>query len=259
MPYFGLGVYLMDDGKEVIQAVQHALKEGYRLIDTARAYDNESGVGKAIRESSVHRSEIFVTTKLWNSDHGYDRALKAFDKSLKTLDLDYIDLFLIHWPVEGKRKDTWKAFETLLESGKCRAIGVSNYMIPHLKELLDMASVPPAVNQVEFSPFLYQKDLLDFCRQHNIQLEAYSPLTRTKKFSNDVVASLAEKYNKTPAQIMIRWTLEHEIVVIPKSSQPKRISENAQVFDFSIEAEDMEKLDNLNENFRVSWNPVTVS
>lgn len=258
MPYFGLGVYLMNDGKEVQTAVQYALDIGYRLIDTASAYDNESGVGKAIRQSTVERSEIFVTTKLWNSDHGYDKARKAFEKSLKKLDLDYIDLYLIHWPVKNKRKETWRALETLLDDGLCRAIGVSNYMLPHLRELLDYAAILPAVNQVEFSPFLYQKDLLDFCNNHNIQLEAYSPLTRGKKFNNEVLVSIADKYKKTAAQILIRWALEHQVVVIPKSSNPDRIEENADVFDFSIEDQDMEKLDNLNEDFRVSWNPTSV-
>jgi len=239
-------------------AVQHALSIGYRLIDTAKLYDNEGDVSRAVRESSVPRSDIFVTTKLWNSDHGYDKAIKAFHHGLETLQLDYIDLYLIHWPVEGLRRETWRALETVLEEGKCRAIGVSNYTIPHLQDLLDTARIVPAVNQVEFSPFLYQKELLEFCRDQRIQLEAYSPLTRGKKLSNEIIRTIAAKYAKTAAQIMIRWALQHELVVIPKSSHPDRIWENADIFDFSISEEDMVTLDGLNENFRVSWNPTGI-
>ncbi len=258
MPRLGLGVYLMDPGEETRQAVKTALEEGYRLIDTAAMYGNERDVGRAVKESSVPREEIFLTTKLWNSDHGYDRALRAFDKSLQLLDLDYIDLYLIHWPVEGLRKETWRALEKLYNDGKCRAIGVSNYTISHLTELLDCADVPPAVNQVEFSPFLYQKDLLDYCQSKDIRLEAYSPLTRTKKFNNPVIKQMAEKYQKSPAQIMIRWALQHEVIVIPKSSHRERIRENARVFDFSISAEDMETLNGLHQNYHVSWDPTHV-
>jgi diketogulonate reductase-like aldo/keto reductase len=258
MPYFGLGVYLIHSGEETFRAVQHALNVGYRLIDTARMYDNEEDVGRAVQESSIPRSEIFVTTKLWNSDHGYDKALRAFQRSLEALRLDYINLYLIHWPVEGLRRDTWRALETVLEEGKCRAIGVSNYTIPHLKDLLGKARIVPAVNQVEFSPFLYQKELFDFCREQGIQMEAYSPLTRGKKFKDKTLRTMAEKYDKTAAQILIRWALQHDLVVIPKSSHPGCISENADVFDFLISEEDMLKMDKLNENFRVSWNPTRI-
>jgi diketogulonate reductase-like aldo/keto reductase len=258
MPYFGLGVYLMDPGEETWQAVSIALEAGYRLIDTAAMYGNERDVGLAIKESNILREEVFVTTKLWNSDHGYDRTLRAFDKSLKLLDMDYIDLYLIHWPVEGLRKETWRAMEKIYHNGRCRAIGVSNYTISHLTELLDCADVPPAVNQVEFSPFLYQKDLQDFCNSKNIRLEAYSPLTRTKKFNNSTIQKIAEKYQKSSAQIMIRWALQHEVIVIPKSSNRERIRENALVFDFSISAEDMETLNGLNQNYHVSWDPTHV-
>ena len=258
MPRLGLGVYLMDPGEETRQAVMTALEEGYRLIDTAAMYGNERDVGRAVKESPVPREEIFVTTKLWNSDHGYDRTLRAFDKSLQLLDMEYIDLYLIHWPVEGLRKETWRAMEKLYNDGKCRAIGVSNYTISHLTELLDCADVPPMVNQVEFSPFLYQKDLLNFCQSKDIRLEAYSPLTRTKKFNNPVIKQVAEKYKKSPAQIMIRWALQHEVIVIPKSSHRERIWENARVFDFSISEEDMETLNGLNQNYHVSWDPTHV-
>jgi methylglyoxal/glyoxal reductase len=258
MPRMGLGVYLMDPGEETRQAVMTALEEGYRLIDTAAMYGNERDVGRAVKESPVPREEIFVTTKLWNSDHGYDRTLRAFDKSLQLLDMEYIDLYLIHWPVEGLRKETWRAMEKLYNDGKCRAIGVSNYTISHLTELLDCADEPPAVNQVEFSPFLYQKDLLEFCQSKDIRLEAYSPLTRTKKFNNSIIQQMAQKYQKSPAQIMIRWALQHEVIVIPKSSHRERIRENARVFDFSISEEDMETLNGLNQNYHVSWDPTHV-
>ncbi len=255
MPYFGLGVYKTAQGKETIEAVSYALEIGYRLIDTAAAYGNEKEVGIAVKESGIPRKEIFITTKLWNDDHGYDSALKAFDESLKRLNLDYVDLYLIHWPVPGLRQESWKALEKIYSEGRCRAIGVSNYMIRHLEEMKQYAEIIPAVNQVEFSPFLYQKDLLDYCRSNKIEVEAYSPLARMKKKNNPVVNSIAKKYNKTHAQILIRWCLEHKLIVIPKSSDKKRIRENADVFDFELSKEDMRQLDSLNENFRVSWDP----
>ncbi len=258
IPFFGLGVYLAKPGPEALEAVKFALSIGYRLIDTARMYENESDVGKAVRESSVPRQEIFVTTKLWNSDHGYDRTLKAFDKSLKTLGLKYIDLYLIHWPVEDRRRESWQALETLLEEGRCRSIGVSNYQIGHLQELLEHARYIPAINQVEFNPFLYQRELLEFCRGAGIQLQAYCPLTRGRKFSDETLVSIANVHHKTPAQILIRWALEHDVVVIPKSSRIERIRENAGVFDFSLSPAEMTRLDSLHEDLRVCWDPTTV-
>jgi len=258
MPFFGLGLYLAREGQEIQNAMNHALQIGYRLFDTASMYGNEADVGKIVRESNIPREDLFITTKLWNSDHGYDNTIRAFHKSMRKMGLEYLDLYLIHWPVENLRKDSWRALETLYQEEKCRAIGVSNYQIPHLEELLQYAEIVPTVNQVEFSPFLYQKKLLDFCCQHQIQLESYSPLTRGKKFDHPDLKRLAEKYQKTPAQILIRWNLEHNIVVIPKSSNPERISENAQVFDFTLDPEDMTILDNLDQNYRVSWNPTGV-
>lgn len=255
MPIFGLGVFRAEAGKEAQKAVEHALQVGYRHIDTAWMYGNEKDVGKAIKESGIPREEIFVTTKLWNDHHGYDSALKAFDESLSNLDLEYIDLYLIHWPVPEKRDLSWKALENIYNEKKARAIGVSNYTINHLREVDRQALITPAVNQVEFSPFLYQKELHQYCRNNRIQLEAYSPLTRGRKFENPTLKEVAEKYSKTPAQILIRWVLQHDIVVIPKSANPKRIEENADVFDFEIEQKEMEKLDSLNEDFRVSWDP----
>ncbi len=258
IPFLGLGVFRACAGRETYDAVSHALGIGYRHVDTAWMYGNEKDVGDAIKASGVPREDVFVTTKLWNTDQGYDKAIKAFDKSLNNLGLDYLDLYLLHWPVEGLRKESWEALITLQNEGKCRAIGVCNFTIEHLKDLLKDTNVTPAVNQVEFSPFLYQKELHKFCRKNDIQLEAYSPLTRGKKLNDKNLVTIAEKYQKSPAQILIRWTLQHDIVVIPKSVHKERIEENAQVFDFHISDEDMEFLDSLNEDFRVSWNPSNI-
>jgi diketogulonate reductase-like aldo/keto reductase len=258
MPIFGLGTFQMRSGKETQQAVLHALEAGYRLIDTAQMYGNEEDVGQALTKSGIPREEVFITTKLWNSDHGFQKALDACEESLERLGLPYVDLYLIHWPVQGLRNETWKAMQTLLEKGKCRAIGVSNYMIRHLEELLDNSKTIPAVNQVEFSPYLYQKDLLEFCRSHNIQLEAYSPLTKGHKLNDPRLLAIAKKYSKSPAQILIRWVLQKEVVVIPKSSRKERIIENADVFDFAIPLEDIRLLDSFNQSLRTSWDPSTI-
>ena len=257
MPIFGLGTYQMQSGREARDAVLHALKAGYRHIDTASMYDNEEDVGTAVKESGIPREEIFVTTKLWNSDHGYDSTLAAFEKSRRRLGLSYVDLYLIHWPVQDLRKESWRALEKLLEEGKCRAVGVSNYTDWHLEELMENSSTVPAVNQVEFSPYLYQKDLLEFCRKHGIRLESYSPLTKGHKLSDSKLVTLASKYSKSPAQILIRWVLQREIIVIPKSSKKERIVENAEVFDFNISPEDMRALDLFDQGLRTSWDPST--
>ena len=255
MPRFGLGVYQADSGGETEEAVRTALDDGYRLIDTASAYGNEADVGKGIRESGIDREEIFVTTKLWNDDQGYDKAIKAFDTSLEKLGLEYVDLYLVHWPVSGKRIDSYKALEKILKSGKSRAIGVSNFTIRHLEELIKNTEIVPAVNQVEFHSFLFQKELMEFCKENNIQLEAYSPIARAKKFNNPVIQEMSKKYSKTPAQIMIRWILQHKVIAIPKSTHEKRIKENADVFDFEITENDMEKIDSINESMRIAWDP----
>ncbi len=257
IPTLGLGVWQISSvgtGK----AVLYALKAGYRLIDTATIYGNEEDVGRALNNSGIPREEVFITTKLWNSDHGYKPAIAACERSLKRLGLSYTDLYLIHWPVTSLRNETWRAMETLLEEGKCRAIGVSNYMIRHLEEILDNSSTIPAVNQVEFSPYLYQKELLEFCCSHGIQLEAYSPLTRGLKLGDPKLVSIAGKYHKSTAQILIRWVLQRGIVAIPKSSKEEHIHDNANVFDFTISPEDMNVLDSLNENLRMGWDPSTV-
>jgi methylglyoxal/glyoxal reductase len=212
-------------------------------------------VGAALRESGVPREEVFVTTKLWNSDHGHDRTLSACEASLGRLGLSYVDLFLVHWPVQGLRLDTWRAMETLLAQGKCRAIGVSNYMIRHLDELLARARVPPAVNQVELSPFNYPADLVRYCQARDIVLEAYSPLTKGLRLGHPAVVSLATKHRRTPAQILVRWALEHGFVVLPKSVRKERIEENAAVFDFSLTPDEVRALDALHEGLHTGWDP----
>lgn len=258
MPILGLGTYRLSPGRPVANAVRWAIEAGYRLIDTASMYGNERDVGEAIRRSGVPRDQVFVTTKLWNSDHGYESTLTAFDRSLNRLGLTYVDLYLIHWPVEGIRRETWRAMEAVLEGGKCRAVGVSNYMTWHLDELMKDSSTIPAVNQVEFSPYLYQKDLLEYCRSHGIQLEAYSPLTKARRLSDPRLLKIGSRYNKTPAQVLIRWALQKGTVVIPKSSRRERIAENAHVFDFSLSGEDMAVLDSFHEDYRTTWDPTTV-
>jgi methylglyoxal/glyoxal reductase len=255
MPLFGLGAWDMY-GKEVEQAVLDALEIGYRLIDTATAYNNEKEIGNALRQSGVLRGEIFVTTKIPNPQQGYDSTLRAFDASMKALNIDYIDLYLVHWPIKGKRKDTWKALEKLFVDKRVRAIGVANYLIPFLKELETYCTIVPAVNQIEFSPWLFLKKEFEYCKEHNIQLQSYSPLTRGQKLNDPQLLRLCKKYRKTPAQIILRWNIEHEISTIPKSSNKKRLQENFDIFDFSLTKEDVALMDSFNENFRVVEDPI---
>ena len=243
IPRFGLGVYQSPPGRITQDVVKYALKTGYRHVDTAYIYGNESDVGKALHDSGIHRDEVFITTKLWNTrDVGYDSALRSCEDSLRRLGLAYVDLYLIHWPVRGIGNNTieiWKAMVHLLREGKARAIGVSNFSIDDLKQILNDSDVLPAVNQVEFHPFLYQKDLLSFCDRNSIQLEAYSPLTRGRRLNHPTIVNIAKKYdNKTPAQILIRWSLQHNLVVIPKSIHEHRILQNSQVFDLELRAEE---------------------
>jgi len=255
MPLFGLGAWDMY-GKEAEQATLNALELGYRLIDTATLYRNEKEIGNAVRKSGISRSEIFVTTKVPDSQQGYDSTLKAFDASMKSLDIDYIDLYLIHWPVKGKRRETWKAIERLITGADVRAIGVANYLMPFLKELETYSTITPAVNQLEFSPWLYLENEFQYCNEHNIQLQSYSPLTRGKKFNDKRLLELCNKYAKTPAQIILRWNIEHRISTIPKSSNKKRLEENFDIFDFSLSKEDVELMDSFNENYRVVDDPM---
>ena len=255
IPRLGLGVYLSEPGATTEQAVRAALDAGYRHVDTAMIYRNERDVGKAISSSGLDRAQVFVTTKLWNTDHGRERPIAALDASLGRLGLSYVDLYLVHWPVARLRGETWRAMTAILESGKAPAIGVSNYTIAHLEELLAESKVVPAVNQVELSPFLHQKDLMAFCRDRGIQLEAYAPLTQGRKLRHSAVVRIAEQLARTPAQVLIRWSLQHDLVVIPKSTRAERIRENSAVFDFTIPPEAMAVLDGLDEGFRTSWDP----
>jgi len=255
MPVFGLGVWQVPPGAPTRKSVASALECGYRLVDTAKLYANEEDVGAVLRERGLPRDEVFVTTKLWNSDHGYESTLKACEASLGRLGLPWVDLYLVHWPVPGARKDTWRAMERILKEGKARAIGVSNYMVPHLEELLASCDVVPAVNQFELSPFLYQKGLIEFCRKQGIAVEAYSPLTKGNRLGDRRLKEVSARYRKTPAQLLIRWGLQHGIIEIPRSTRPDHIRENAQVFDFEISPEDMRVLDSFDEGVHYAWDP----
>lgn len=257
MPYFGLGVWQAKDGEEVINAVKWALEAGYRHIDTAAIYQNEEGVGTGIRESGIPREEIFLVSKVWNTEQGYEATLKAFENSLKRLNTDYLDLYLVHWPVRGKYKETWKALETLYKEKRVRAIGVSNFLRHHLEDLLEDATIVPMVNQMEFHPYLVQQELLDYCKDKGIQYEAWSPLMQGNIFELEVFKSLAKKYNKTIAQIVLRWDLQKGVITIPKSSKKKRILDNADIFDFAISEEDMVKIDGLERGKRFGPDPDT--
>ena len=252
IPVLGFGTYKLAQGKETCDSVLHALKTGYRLIDTASYYGNEQDVSKAIRASGIPREKIFVTTKIWNTEHA--DPLAAFEASRKRLGLEFIDLYLIHWPV-SERNRTWKTLLPMLKTGKVRSLGVSNFTIRHLEELAQHSDAVPAVNQVEFSPFLYQKELLEYSRKRKIVLEAYAPLTRGTKFNHSEIARLSAKHGKTAGQIMLRWLVQHGIVPLPKSKTLSRIGENAAIFDFSLSGPDMKKLDSLNEDYRVTWDP----
>lgn len=254
MPWLGLGVFKIEDGNEVINTVKHALKTGYRSIDTAALYNNEEGVGIAVKETGIPRSELFITTKVRNLDQGYESTLKAFEASRKKLGLEYIDLYLIHWAVPGKFVDTWQALEELYAKGAVRAIGVSNFQIHHLQELFKASKLKPAVNQIERHPLLTQKELLSFCQANSIQVVAWAPLIRGN-LDIPLLKELSAKYGKTPGQIVLRWNLQQKVVVIPKSVNPARIEENADIFDFELSEEDMNRLDALNQNKRFGPDP----
>lgn len=259
MPWLGLGVYKAQEGEEVVRAVKSAIKIGYRSIDTAAAYHNEEGVGQAIaeaiQENGLSREDIFVTTKVWNSMQGYETTIEAFETSLSKLNLDYIDLYLIHWPVKGKYKDTWRALEKVYKEGKVRAIGVSNFNIHHLEDLLADAEVVPAVNQVEFHPQLFQKELLQYNQDKGIQLEAWSPLGQGNLLQDESIKSIAEKYGKSPAQVILRWDLQVGVITIPKSVNEERIAQNADIFDFQLDAEDLAAIEALNQSKRFGADP----
>jgi diketogulonate reductase-like aldo/keto reductase len=255
MPWIGFGVFKVKDGDEVVNAVRTAIEAGYRSIDTAKVYNNEAGVAQGIREAGVAREDLFITTKVWNSDQGYESTLAAFEDSMKRLELDYLDLYLIHWPVKGKYKDTWRALEKLYKEGRVRAIGVSNFQIHHLEDLLMDATVIPAVNQVELHPLLTQTELREYCKKHEIQIEAWSPLGQGHLMEHPLLQDIAAKYGKSPAQVILRWDLQNGIVTIPKSVTPERIRANTELYDFELTAEDIEQINSLNENKRFGADP----
>ena len=250
MPLLGLGVYDMYE-REAEQTIEKAVEIGYRLFDTAAMYRNETEVGNALRNSGIARKDVFITTKVNNTDHGFDATLRAFEVSQKKINFDYIDLYVIHWGIRGKRQDTWRALERLYTEGVVRAIGVCNYPIPFLDELEGYATLTPTVNQVEFSPYLFLEDLLERCREKGILLQAWSPLLRGLKMSDAKLVDMAKKYGKTPAQMLIRWGLDLGISTIPKSVSEARLRENFDVFDFTISPEDRAIMNGFNENLRV--------
>jgi len=253
MPWLGLGAWQMNN-EEVENAMLHALEAGYRSIDTASIYGNEPGVGNAQKKSGLKRGEIFITSKVWNSDQGYEFTLSAFSQSLSKLQTDYLDLYLIHWPVKNKFTDTWRALEKLYEEKLIRAIGVSNFMVSHLEELFRELKIVPAVNQIEFHPHLAQPDLIKYCERHLIQVEAWSPIMKGN-IRDDSILKIAERLNKTPAQIVLRWHLQQSVIVIPKSSNKNRIIENSNIFDFELSDEEMKEISSLDRNYRFGPNP----
>ncbi|AIQ76227.1 MULTISPECIES: aldo/keto reductase [Paenibacillus] len=254
MPWLGLGVYKTKDGEEVIHAVKTAVELGYRSIDTAAGYNNEEGVGQAIRDCGVARDELFITTKVRNPDQGYESTLKAFEDSRRKLGLDYLDLYLIHWPVAGKYRETWKALIHLQKEGLIKSIGVSNFQVHHLKDIIEDTGVVPVVNQVEFHPLLTQRELLKYANEQGIQLEAWSPLMQGN-LDLPLLKELAEKYGKTPAQIVLRWDLQQGVITIPKSVHADRIKENAGFFDFTLSDEDVKAIEGLNKDHRFGPDP----
>ena len=257
MPLFGLGVFETREGRQVRNAVRWALEAGYRSIDTATIYDNEAGVGRAIRESGVPREEIFVTTKVWNSDQRSGSTLHGFETSLRDLQMDYVDLYLVHWPVAGHFTQTWRDLETIYESGRARAIGVSNFMLEHLEELLPQTRILPMVNQIEFHPYLQSPQLAAFCQEAGIQLEAWAPIMKGRVTKVEELRDLGSKYGKTAVQVTLRWLLQRVIVAIPKSRKQQRIIDNADIFDFELTAEEVAMIDDLDRDQRIGPSPYT--
>jgi Aldo/keto reductases, related to diketogulonate reductase len=259
MPRLGIGVFQVEEGRDLVEALKAAVRHGYRSIDTAAIYQNETSVGMGIREalaeSGLKREDLFITSKVWNSDLGYEATIAAYEASLKRLDLDYLDLYLIHWPVQGKYKEAWRALETLYKNDRVRAIGVSNFQVHHLQDLMRNAETKPAINQVELHPRLSQDELRAFCKEQGIQVEAWSPLMQGQLLDQPDLKAIAEKHGKSVAQVIIRWDLQHGIVTIPKSIREPRIVENASVFDFELSPEEMKAIDALNENRRVGPDP----
>ena len=257
MPYFGLGVFKTKEGSEVENSVKWALEAGYRHVDTAAIYKNEKGVGNAVKASGIPRNELFITTKAWNDNQRNNTVMKGFEESLELLQTDYVDLYLIHWPVKGKYTATWKVMEEIYLSGKAKAIGVSNFLQHHLEDILKIAEIKPMVDQVECHPYLVQQPLIDFCHAYSIVFEAWSPIMRGAVNDIPLFIELSEKYKKTPVQIVLRWDLQKGIVTIPKSVHLDRIKSNAEIFDFELSEEDIGRIDQLNKNERFGSHPDT--
>lgn len=259
MPWFGLGVFKVEEGPELVNAVRTAIQHGYRSVDTAAIYGNEEGVGQGIREgleaAGIKREDLFVTSKVWNADLGYESTMKAYEESLRKLGLEYLDLYLIHWPVEGKYIEAWKALETLYKEGRVKAIGVSNFQIHQLERLMKETEIKPMVNQVEYHPRLTQKELQSYCQANGIQLEAWSPLMQGQLLDQEDLQRIAEKHHKSIAQIILRWDLQNGVVTIPKLTKEQRIIENAAIFDFELSGEEMQRINSLNQNHRVGPDP----
>ncbi len=260
MPWLGLGVFQVPQDANADAACRAALACGYRHIDTAALYRNERGVGQAVRACSIPREQIFVTTKVWNDEIRAGHIEAAFDRSMKLLGLEYLDLYLLHWPIKGQHRAAWRVMEQLYRSGRVKAIGVSNYMIPHLDELLATAEIVPAVNQIEFHPYLQSKSLVAHCRRHGIQVEAWSPLQQAGTLLQDpTLAAIARNHGKTVAQVVLRWDVQSGIVTIPKSVRPNRIAENAGIFDFALTTAEMAAIDALDRNARNGADPFNFS
>ena len=251
IPSIGFGTYKSGDDEETAKIIKNALNLGYKMIDTASFYNNEVGIGNGIKESDIDRKDIFIVTKLWNDDHGYDKTIEAFNKSLNNLQVDYIDLYLIHWP-NKLNAETWRAFEHLYETGKVKAIGVCNFKVEHLEELKKTAKIMPMVNQVEIHPFSTKNNIINYCKDNNIKVVAWSPISRGRVLSNELMIDLSQKYKKSIVQIVLRWHMQKGVIPIPKSSNENRIKENIDIFDFEISSEDMKAIDSLDEGYDMS-------
>jgi len=258
IPALGLGLYKAPPGERSRRAVGWALAAGYRHIDTASLYGNEADVRVAIEQSGLPRDQVFIATKVWKDDMGYDRTLRACERSLEELGTDHIDLYLVHWPVPGSRDDTWRALQTLAGDDRARAIGVCNYTVRHLEQLLSWADVPPAVDRVELSPFLQQRELRDYCARHGIQIEAYSPLTRKRRLKDEQLRAVAARSGLSVAQVLLRWATQRGLVALVKSLKQEHIEEDIAALDVELAAADMDALDALDEGFRVAWDPTDV-
>jgi diketogulonate reductase-like aldo/keto reductase len=260
MPRLGLGVFRVEDSSELVNAVKVSIKNGYRSIDGAAIYGNEEAMGEGIRqgikEAGISREDLFITSKVWNADLGYESTIAAYEASLNRLGVDYLDLYLIHWPVEGKYKEAWRALEYLYKEGRVKAIGVSNFQVHHLQDLLNDAEIKPVINQIELHPYLRQEKVREFCKVNDIQVEAWSPLMAGNGLlENEILKEIAKKYNKTVAQIVLRWDLQSQVITIPKSTNEGRLLQNIDIFDFNLSKNDIAKIDSLNQDLRVGPDP----